>query len=53
MKKKFPALLFALLFVFQSFAEVKTASIFGDNMVLQRDRPLPVWGEEVPGSWLW
>lgn len=25
-------------------AEIKPASIFSDHMVLQRDRPVPVWG---------
>ena len=28
---------------------VRLASIFGDNMVLQRDRELPVWGSAAPG----
>src|SRR5215469_3907304 len=25
-------------------------AIFGDRMVLQRDRPIPVWGTAVPGE---
>lgn len=25
-------------------------AIFSDNMVLQRDRPVPVWGQAVPGE---
>jgi len=25
-------------------AEVKVASVFGENMVLQRERPVPIWG---------
>ncbi|MBU0714347.1 MAG: sialate O-acetylesterase [Verrucomicrobia bacterium] len=32
------------------FAAVKTAGIFGDNMVLQRDQEIPVWGWAEPGE---
>ena len=28
----------------------RTGSLFGSNMVLQRDRPLPVWGRAKPGE---
>ena len=31
-------------------AEVSLASVFTDGMVLQRDRPVPVWGQAEPGS---
>ncbi len=31
-------------------AEVKLPSILGDNMVLQREQPLPVWGWDEPGT---
>lgn len=31
-------------------AEVKFHSVFSDNMVLQRDRPLPVWGRATAGE---
>ncbi len=31
-------------------AEVKLAPIFTDNMVLQRDKPIPVWGTAKPGE---
>ena len=31
-------------------ATVQVASIFGDNMVLQRGRPAPVWGTAAPGE---
>ena len=31
-------------------AEVKVASVFGDNMVLQREQPVPVWGMATPGE---
>jgi len=32
-----------------AFAETKLPSIFGDNMVLQRDHELPVWGWDEAG----
>ena len=52
MKKRISLLLllFASVFSFQSFAETKIASIFGDNMVLQRDKCLPIWGIDDPGT---
>jgi len=31
-------------------ADVKVPTIFGDNMVLQRDVELPVWGQAAPGE---
>lgn len=31
-------------------AEVKLASPFGDHMVLQQGRPVPVWGTAAPGE---
>ncbi|MBI5431688.1 MAG: sialate O-acetylesterase [Planctomycetes bacterium] len=31
-------------------AEVRLASVFGPSMVLQRDRPLAIWGEAAPGE---
>jgi sialate O-acetylesterase len=31
-------------------AEVTPAPIFGDHMVLQRDKPVPVWGTAEPGE---
>ena len=31
-------------------AEVKPSGIFSDNMVLQRDCPMPVWGTASPGE---
>ena len=30
--------------------EPRFASVFGDHMVLQRDRPVPVWGTAKPGE---
>ncbi len=31
-------------------ANVTAASLFGDNMVLQRGKPVPVWGTATPGE---
>lgn len=31
-------------------AEVRVAKIFSDHMVLQRDRPVPIWGWATPGQ---
>lgn len=31
-------------------AAVKMATLFGDDMVLQRGMPVPVWGWELPGA---
>ena len=33
-----------------AFAEVKPANIFGENMVLQRESPIPVWGIASAGE---
>lgn len=47
MKFCFTAILF---FPFISIAQLKLAEIFTDNMVLQRDRPIQVWGKAIPGN---
>jgi len=31
-------------------AELKVAAIFGDNMVLQQQQPVPIWGWSAPGA---
>lgn len=33
-----------LCFFATSYAQLKTARLFGDHMVLQRNQPIPVWG---------
>lgn len=33
-----------------ALGEVTAASVFGSGMVLQRDRPVPVWGRAAPGE---
>ena len=42
--KKISSLSFLIFSFCCSFANVNLPRIFGDNMVLQRDRPIPVWG---------
>ena len=39
-----------LLFIADARAETRIAGIFGDRMVLQRDRPIPLWGRAAPGA---
>ncbi len=39
-----------LIFYSSSFAEIKPATIFSDNMVLQREIKIPVWGMATPGE---
>jgi sialate O-acetylesterase len=53
LKNRLCALIFTLLLSFASTAlraEVKLAGVFGDNMVLQRDMPVPVWGSADKGE---
>jgi sialate O-acetylesterase len=42
------ALLFLSLITSTVRSEFVPASVFTDNMVLQRDRPVPVWGTVAP-----
>lgn len=48
-KKGFLLLLFAT-FVFETQAQVKLATCFSNNMVLQRNKPIPIWGKAGPGE---
>ena len=48
---------FLVLAVFLSIcssiiADIKPAGIFGDHMVLQRQKPLQVWGQAEPGEYV-
>ncbi|SNT34704.1 sialate O-acetylesterase [Granulicella rosea] len=48
---KFRSLLFAhLALTAVASAEVKLSPLFSDHGVLQRDRPIPVWGTAAPGE---
>ncbi|KQW43633.1 MULTISPECIES: sialate O-acetylesterase [unclassified Roseateles] len=51
MKKTSLPLLLALLAA-NAQADVRLAEVFGEHMVLQRDRPLNVWGQATPGQTL-
>ncbi len=44
------ALLAAGWFLAPASAQVKLPSIFSNNMVLQRDQPVPFWGTDKPGT---
>ncbi|TPV58541.1 sialate O-acetylesterase [Aestuariibacter sp. GS-14] len=41
---------FGFFAIFNAHAEVSVANIFTDNMVLQRDQRVPVWGNASPGK---
>lgn len=49
MKKLYLSVLIAF-FSLSVRAEIKPASVFTDNMVLQREIKVPVWGTAVPGE---
>ncbi len=46
----FPTILCAMLAATVARAEVRPARVFGDHMVLQRDRPIKIWGQAAPGE---
>jgi sialate O-acetylesterase len=48
MKKIFFSLFLSLALF--SHANITLPKIFGDNMVLQREKPIPVWGWAMPGE---
>ncbi len=52
MERFFTTVTALLLFALWSnvFAQVKPAQIFSDNMVLQREIKIPVWGTAAPGE---
>jgi sialate O-acetylesterase len=52
---RFHQTLFALAALFSAFAtdaraDVRLSALFAEHAVLQRDRPLPVWGWATPGE---
>jgi hypothetical protein len=51
MKKTSLSLLLALLAA-SAQADVRLVHVFGEHMVLQRDRPLTLWGQATPGQTL-
>src|SRR4051812_39178555 len=40
----------SLLGAMPAFADVRLPRVFGDAMVLQRGKPVPVWGWAAPGE---
>ena len=50
MRKIFIVWLIAMLFNTGVNADVSLPGIFGDNMVLQREMKVPVWGRATPGE---
>src|SRR5712672_1431264 len=50
---RFMKILFFLFFVFSistSSAQLRLSAIFSDHMVLQRDKPIKIWGSAKPGE---
>ncbi|WP_367873269.1 sialate O-acetylesterase [Luteolibacter sp. Populi] len=45
-----PLILALAALVVPAFAEVRLPKVFTDGAVLQRDRPVPVWGRATPGK---
>jgi sialate O-acetylesterase len=52
MKKKTSLSLMLALLAGTAQADVRLAEVFSEHMVLQRDRPLNVWGQATPGQML-
>ncbi len=50
MKTRFCSLLLALVIPAAGHATVSLAPLFRDHAVLQRDKPVPVWGTAAPGE---
>lgn len=50
MMAKIAIILFLLLGSLHAYPDIRLAGIFGDNMVLQRNKPIPVWGWAEPGE---
>ncbi|MEM9409730.1 MAG: sialate O-acetylesterase, partial [Planctomycetota bacterium] len=40
----------AIVFPAKAEAQLRLAKVFGDNMVLQREMPVPIWGWSDPGD---
>lgn len=40
----------AVMLALTAYAELSLPGVFGDNMVLQREQAVPVWGWAAPGE---
>lgn len=49
-KYKYLLSIIAVTFCLQSYAVVKPNNLFSDNMVLQRDKPIKIWGIAEPNE---
>ena len=49
-KSQLIAIVCTLLVPVAALADVELPSVFGDDMVLQRDMPIAVWGHADPGE---
>lgn len=53
---RFPAItklvtvIIAVVFTAAASAQLKIAEVFSDNMVLQRDKPVTIWGNSIAGT---
>jgi sialate O-acetylesterase len=47
---KWSALLLSLMAIQTALADVRVSNVFGSHMVLQRRKPVPVWGWADPGE---
>jgi sialate O-acetylesterase len=50
MKLKFPAIVFVLACAAVARANVTLPDVISSSMVLQRDHPVPIWGQADPGE---
>ena len=48
--KKYVVSILSILMASVSFAEIQLPKIFADNMVLQRAKPLKIWGKASPNA---
>ncbi|WP_345952926.1 sialate O-acetylesterase [Mucilaginibacter sp. PAMB04168] len=50
MNRKYAILLFLILFVTRASATIQLPAIIGDNMVVQRNAKVPIWGKATAGQ---
>ena len=50
MRLKISKIVLAAALPFCSMADIKPASLFMDNMVIQRETKAPIWGKADPGE---